>query len=150
MNGEASLSLMSRNASGSLANFPAETLRDLALENIPPRALAVVSAWRSAMFSLLCRAHGITLWNQGQLKQTRNTYGWVMTALMLVVYYGYIALIAFDKAFLATPLGAGVTTIGIPIGVGVILFTIIITGIYVRRANNEFDAMKEALIEECK
>ncbi len=85
-----------------------------------------------------------------QLRQTRNTYGWVMTALMLVVYYGYIALIAFDKAFLATPLGAGVTTIGIPIGVGVILFTIIITGIYVRRANTEFDAMKEALIEECK
>ena len=85
-----------------------------------------------------------------QLRQTRNTYGWVMTALMLVVYYGYISLIAFDKAFLATPLGAGVTTIGIPIGVGVILFTIIITGIYVRRANTEFDAMKEALIEECK
>ena len=85
-----------------------------------------------------------------QLKQTRNTYGWVMTALMLVVYYGYIALIAFDKAFLATPLGAGVTTIGIPIGVGVILFTVVITGIYVRRANTEFDAMKEALIEECK
>lgn len=85
-----------------------------------------------------------------QLRQTRNTYGWVMTALMLVVYYGYIALIAFDKAFLATPLGAGVTTIGIPIGVGVILFTVVITGIYVRRANTEFDAMKEALIEECK
>ena len=85
-----------------------------------------------------------------QLKQTRDTYGWVMTALMLVVYYGYISLIAFDKAFLATPLGAGVTTIGIPIGVGVIIFTIVITGIYVRRANTEFDAMKEALIEECK
>ncbi|MCK6389991.1 MAG: DUF485 domain-containing protein [Azonexus sp.] len=85
-----------------------------------------------------------------QLRQTRNTYGWVMTALMLIVYYGYISLIAFDKAFLATPLGAGVTTIGIPIGVGVILFTIVITGIYVRRANTEFDAMKEALIEECK
>lgn len=86
-----------------------------------------------------------------QLKRTRNNYGWVMTLLMLVVYYGYIALIAFDKAFLATPLGAdGVTTIGIPVGVGVILFTIIITGIYVRRANNEFDALKQELIEESK
>ena len=70
-----------------------------------------------------------------QLVSTRNSYGWVMTILMLVVYYGFIALIAFDKAFLAKPLGAtGVTTVGIPIGVGVILFTIIITGIYVRRA----------------
>ena len=86
-----------------------------------------------------------------QLRRTRNVYGWVMTALILVVYYGYIALIAFDKSFLAQPLGPdGVTTIGIPIGVGVILFTIIITGIYVRRANSEFDALKQKLIEECQ
>ena len=86
-----------------------------------------------------------------QLKSTRNTYGWVMTILMLVVYYGYIALIAFNKAFLAQPLGAtGVTTIGIPIGVGVIFFTIVITGIYVRRANTEFDALKEEIIREAK
>ncbi len=86
-----------------------------------------------------------------QLRSTRNAYGWIMTALMLIVYYGYVALIAFDKSFLATPLGPnGVTTIGIPIGLGVIFFTIIITGIYVRRANTEFDALKQQLIEECK
>ena len=83
-----------------------------------------------------------------QLKSTRNSYGWIMTILMLVVYYGYIALIAFNKSFLSQPLGEGVTTVGIPIGVGVILFTIIITGIYVRRANTEFDALKEELIKE--
>lgn len=84
-----------------------------------------------------------------QLRKTRNSYGWIMTILMLVVYYGYIALIAFNKSFLAQPLGStGVTTVGIPIGVGVILFTIIITGIYVRRANTEFDALKEELIKE--
>ena len=85
-----------------------------------------------------------------KLKSTRNTYGWVMTILMLVVYYGYIALIAFDKAFLAQPLGAGVTTLGIPIGVGVIAFTVIITGIYVRRANSEFDALKDEIIKEAQ
>lgn len=85
-----------------------------------------------------------------QLKKTRNAYAWIMTLLMLVVYYGYIALIAFNKAFLAQPLGTGVTTIGIPIGVGVILFTIIITGIYVRRANSEFDALKNEIIGESK
>ncbi len=86
-----------------------------------------------------------------QLKDTRNTYGWIMTILMLVVYYGFVSLIAFNKSFLAQPLGStGVTTVGIPIGVGVILFTIIITGIYVRRANTEFDALKEEIIKEAK
>jgi uncharacterized membrane protein (DUF485 family) len=83
-----------------------------------------------------------------QLVSTRNSYGWMMTILMLVVYYGYILMIAFNKEFLAQKLGAGVTSIGIPIGVGVIVFTIVITGIYVRRANSEFDAIKEEIIRE--
>ena len=68
----------------------------------------------------------------------------------LIVYYGYIALIAFDKEFLAKPIGTGVTTLGIPIGVGVILFAIIITGIYVRRANTEFDALTEEILKEVR
>jgi len=71
-----------------------------------------------------------------------------MTILMLVVYYGYILLIAFNKEFLSQKMGAGVNSVGIPIGVGVILFTVIITGIYIRRANTEFDALKEQVIKE--
>jgi uncharacterized membrane protein (DUF485 family) len=83
-----------------------------------------------------------------ELVSKRNSYGWTMTIIMLVVYYGYIVLIAFNKEFLSQKLGAGVTSVGIPIGVGVILFTIIITGIYIRRANTEFDALKEQVIKE--
>lgn len=86
-----------------------------------------------------------------QLVKTRTAYSWMMTIIMLVVYYGYVVLVAFDKEFLGTPIGEGyVTSIGIPIGMGVILFTIIITGIYVRRANNEFDAMTSEIIKEIK
>ena len=85
------------------------------------------------------------------LVSTRSSYGWVLTVIMMIVYYGFIALIAFDKSFLAQPLSAtGVTTIGIPIGAGVIVFTILITGLYVRRANTEFDALKEEIIREAK
>ncbi|MGL4410456.1 MAG: DUF485 domain-containing protein [Zoogloea sp.] len=83
-----------------------------------------------------------------ELVSKRNAYGWIMTILMLVVYYGYITLIAFNKEFLAQKLGAGVTSVGIPIGLGVILFTVLITGIYIRRANTEFDALKEQVIKE--
>ncbi len=78
-----------------------------------------------------------------ELKRKRSSFGWWLTLLMMVVYYGYIALIAWNKEFLSQPLGAGVTTIGIPIGMGVIVFTIVITGIYVRRANSEFDDLTE-------
>ena len=83
-----------------------------------------------------------------QLKQARSRFGWLLTILMLVVYYGYIGLIAFDKELLAKPLGAGVTTLGIPIGLGVIVFTVIITGLYVRRANTEFDAMTREILKD--
>ncbi len=83
-----------------------------------------------------------------ELRAKRNGFGWLLTVLMLVVYYGYIALIAFNKPFLAQPIGAGVTTLGIPIGMGVIVFTIAITGIYVRRANSEFDRLTAEILRE--
>ena len=83
-----------------------------------------------------------------QLTQTRSSYGWILTAMMMVVYYGFILLVAFNKEFLAQKLGAGVMTMGIPIGFGVIVFTIVITGIYVRRANDEFDKLSAEIVQE--
>ena len=83
-----------------------------------------------------------------ELKRKRSGFGWALTLVMMVVYYGYIALIAFDKAFLAQPIGAGVTSLGIPIGMGVIVFTIVITAIYVRRANSEFDDLTAAILKD--
>ncbi len=83
-----------------------------------------------------------------ELRSKRNRIGWLLAALMMLVYYGYIALIAFNKEFLAQPIGSGVTTIGIPIGIGVIIFTIFITGLYVRRANSEFDRLTAEILQE--
>ena len=83
-----------------------------------------------------------------ELRARRNRYGWILTILMMVVYYGFIALIAFDKAFLAQPMGDGVTTLGIPIGMAVIVFTILITVMYVRRANTEFDALNQQILKD--
>ncbi|MBL7543258.1 MAG: DUF485 domain-containing protein [Bdellovibrionaceae bacterium] len=83
-----------------------------------------------------------------ELVTKRSRFGWTLTAAMLLVYYGYICLVAFNKEFLAQPIGQGVTTLSIPFGIGVILFTIIVTGIYVRRANNEFDRLTAEIIKE--
>ena len=82
-----------------------------------------------------------------ELKAKRSRFGWWLTIAMLIVYYGFILLVAFNKPFLATRLGAGVTTIGMPIGLGVIIFTILITAVYVRRANREFDALTEEIVK---
>ena len=79
----------------------------------------------------------------------RSRYSIIMTILGAVAYYGFILLVAFEGPWLGTKLGPGMTTsIGVPIGVGVIVFTIILTWIYVRRANTEFDTEAEAIIKE--
>jgi uncharacterized membrane protein (DUF485 family) len=83
-----------------------------------------------------------------ELKAKRSRLGWWLALAMMVVYYGFILLVAFDKPFLATRIGAGVTTIGMPIGLGVIVFTIVITAIYVRRANSEYDTLTEQIAKE--
>ncbi|MGE5649474.1 MAG: DUF485 domain-containing protein [Bacillota bacterium] len=83
-----------------------------------------------------------------RLVTTRSSYGWTLTAIMMVVYYGFILLIAFKKELLAAKMGAGVMTWGMPVGLFVIVFTVVITGIYVRRANSEFDEMTAAIRKE--
>jgi uncharacterized membrane protein (DUF485 family) len=84
-----------------------------------------------------------------QFVTMRNNYSIVLSIMMMVVYFGYILLVAFNKQFLATKISAGaVTSIGIPLGVGVLVFTIVITVIYVRRANTEFDAIKDEIVKE--
>ena len=81
------------------------------------------------------------------LLKRRGRFTWTLTIVMLLAYFGYVALIAFDKAVLARPIGSGVTSLGIPIGVGIILLAIVLTGLYVRRANTEYDALVGALRE---
>jgi uncharacterized membrane protein (DUF485 family) len=85
-----------------------------------------------------------------ELVKKRNSFGWLLTALMMLVYYGYILVIAFDKEMLGARLGSGVMTWGIPVGFGIIVFTVVITGIYVRRANSEFDDMTKSILREVK
>jgi uncharacterized membrane protein (DUF485 family) len=80
-----------------------------------------------------------------ELKVKRTRFGWWLALAMMIVYYGFILLVAFNKPFLAMRLGDGVTTIGMPIGLAVIVFTVVITAFYVRRANGEFDALTEQI-----
>lgn len=80
-----------------------------------------------------------------KLVRVRSRYGWILTALMMIVYYGYILLLAFNKELLSRRLGEGVMTWAMPVGLAVIIFTVVITGIYVRRANSEFDQLTTAI-----
>ncbi len=84
--------------------------------------------------------------NFHKLVSERSKFAWKLTIAMLVVYFSFILTIAFDPSILATPLGNDtVTTVGIPIGMIIIVFAFILTGIYVKRANSEFDDLTEKI-----
>lgn len=84
-----------------------------------------------------------------ELIHKRSRFGWTLAIIMLIIYYGFIMTIAFSPSTLATPISPGaVTTVGIPLGLGVILSCFVLTGIYVFRANSEFDRLNNEIKEE--
>ncbi len=84
-----------------------------------------------------------------RLVTERSRFGWILTFVVLSSYIGFLYLVAFEKELLARPLyEGGVTTLSIPIGLGMILLTIILTGVYVRRANTEYDKLTELVKKE--
>ncbi len=83
-----------------------------------------------------------------RLVASRRRLAWTLSAIMLAAYFGYILLIAFNKSLLATPIGGGVTTLGIPIGFGLILLGVALTAYYVRVANRDHDALLAQVLAE--
>lgn len=79
----------------------------------------------------------------------RSRFAWTLSLIVLVIFYTFILVIAFNPTVLAKPLWAGsTTTIAFPIGLGMIVFFWLLTGYYVRRANREFDAENTEILKE--
>lgn len=86
-----------------------------------------------------------------ELTRKRTAFGWWLSIAMLAIYLAFILVIAFAPDILAAPIAPGsVITVGIPVGVLIIVSAFVLTGIYVRRANSEFDELNRQIIEETK
>ncbi|MGM3175540.1 DUF485 domain-containing protein [Dickeya lacustris] len=84
-----------------------------------------------------------------ELVQKRQRFAAFLSLIMLVLYIGFILLIAFAPGWLGTPIAPGAgTTRGIPLGIGLIIISFTLTGIYVYRANHEFDRLTKELLNE--
>ena len=86
-----------------------------------------------------------------ELVSKRTGFAIKLTVSMLVVYFTFILTIAFNPSALGAPISPeSVTTIGIPIGIVVIIFAFILTGIYTQRANTEFDDLNNKIKKSVK
>ena len=83
-----------------------------------------------------------------ELVSKRSGFAWKLTILMLVVYYAFIMVLAFSPEVLGASLSGGITTVGIPVGIAIIIFAFALTGIYVNRANGEFDDLSNKVRED--
>ncbi|MDI6727633.1 MAG: DUF485 domain-containing protein [Thermodesulfovibrionales bacterium] len=81
------------------------------------------------------------------LASQKNSISVVLAILELFLYFGFIALIAYNKPFLSSKL-SGAITVGIPIAVGTIVLSWVLTGIYVRWANTKYDLLVRKIKEK--
>ena len=81
-----------------------------------------------------------------KLVRQKNSVSIVLTIIQLVLYFGFIGLIAYNKPYLGQKVSAdSAITVGIPIAVGVIVLSWVLTGIYIWWANNKYDVMVQAI-----
>ncbi len=84
-----------------------------------------------------------------ELVRRRDSLAWTLSAIVCVIYFGFTLMIAFAGGFLTQPIAAGsVIPVGMLIGVGVILASCLLTGVYVYRANQVFDPMIHEIMQE--
>lgn len=84
-----------------------------------------------------------------ELVRRRARMAWTLSAIVCIIFYGFILMIAFTPGILTAPMAAGsVIPMGLPLGVGVIVVCCLLTGIYVYEANQVFDPMFEEIVKE--
>lgn len=85
-----------------------------------------------------------------ELVSKRNSFGIKLGIFVLVIFYAYILVIAFNKELLATKIGESITTVAFPIALAILVISFITTIIYVRRANGEFEQLTNEIKDDVK
>lgn len=78
-----------------------------------------------------------------KLLKERTRLAWILSIIMLVIYYTFIMIIAFEPDIFGMKLGESVITLGIPVGIFIIVIAFILTGVYVYQANQDFDELSD-------
>lgn len=84
------------------------------------------------------------------LVRDRQRFSWTLTAITVLVYSSFISLIAFDKPLMARPIGGGTVSLAVVLGAAMLVGTVAICAVYVRRANGEFDVRLSELLASAR
>ena len=83
-----------------------------------------------------------------ELERKRGVFSWCLAGITIVAYFTFILVIAFAPELFARPIAEdSIITWGIPFGLLVIVLSFVLTGVYVHRANTEFDPLTRDIVE---
>jgi uncharacterized membrane protein (DUF485 family) len=82
------------------------------------------------------------------LTRARKKIMWPLSLATIIIYFALILTIAFAPTKLGEPISNGVTSIGMVLGLGVIVLCLIITGIYVSYANRVLEPLTQAIVKK--
>lgn len=83
-----------------------------------------------------------------QMVSKKSALSWTLTGIMLFVYVGFMLLVGYNKEFLMSSFGGGVTTWGIPLGLSIIVLSFVLCGVYSYVANKILDPLTQDAMKE--
>lgn len=84
-----------------------------------------------------------------QLVATRGRFAWTLALVVLTMFYGFVMMVAFLPASLGKPVAEGsMLTVGVALELFMFVFFWVLTAVYVRRANTEFDALAKEVVSD--
>lgn len=84
-----------------------------------------------------------------ELVTRRGRFAWTLAIIVLTMFYGYVLTIAFNPTALGRPVAEGsMLTIGVAVELFMFIFFWVLTAVYVKRANSEFDALTQEIVKE--
>lgn len=84
-----------------------------------------------------------------QLVAKRSSFAWTLAAVVLTLFYGFVLVVAFNPTALGQPISEGSRlTVGVAVELFMFILFWVLTAVYVKRANTEFDALTQEVIQE--
>ncbi|MEN3371475.1 DUF485 domain-containing protein [Dechloromonas sp. ZS-1] len=84
-----------------------------------------------------------------ELVARRGRFAWTLSLITLVMFYGFVLVVAFNPMSLGQPIAEGSRwTIGVTVELFMFVFFWVLTALYVKRANGEFDAINQEIIKD--
>ena len=84
-----------------------------------------------------------------ELVSRRGRFAWTLATIVLVMFYGFVLTVAFNPSALGQPVSEGsMLTVGVAVELFMFIFFWVLTAVYVRRANSEFDSLTQEIVKE--